>query len=684
MNTYRDKLRTSVSDSLAEVKSELIRRKTKKEISEQNLYFAIGDKHCAEEKLLAVNQHYDEAYALGLQSVKCGNRLNNMTYTAQSAATNIANLVTNAATSAKNVQAAADAISKLSASIGSANNIAFASMHGSDIENKTVKVNELIKTIAQSAEEISVSAMKASSESAQIIAPQVLTEVTDTNSKFHRFQNKNQAGLVKLSADRESAAQNLIVTNTHMRTCEGKLTGATKTLEATQESYKRCNANLNYSFKVVSALEDCVHVAFSPCQCEVDFPCVCDEKTNYYVFAVCADLAASIALEQVEMIFNRRVDGNTSSFYALEDDSSAPTILKQTVQLKTDLDGEDIIQGKPYVLFLYLKLSNRYKRTINNFSDQISAPSKEFIFMNKLAKFHSFTTVKLDTVQAESQNQAFTILSRSSVQQQGTHINDPFELTTRLILNGSACKGKLRICHQAYSTLDDSQENTYVIFLQKGANVPSVAGLTKKIKENSSMLRNGFMIHKDSLGEVALALDEKHNLEAAVNGRLFSEVEYQVHLLVVFNDEKDSKLSAVSNPFIIPKSLTYLEVSADVHSKIDYRYLLIPNNSLKDTYSLATSLWLTANVANNISASKYLLAQDETFKSSGLEFSNPALTPISVKANMIEGETLDIFGQPIKAFMAEKINYQVWLLAISPGDETYLPVLSKLQADAPF
>ena len=250
MNTYRDNLRDSVVKSLIDISSEQAKRSNEKKIAEQDLYYAIGSQTIAQAKFGEVDGQYDKELIVSEQGDACGNRANNLLNTATTAADGGAKLINNSATVAQNVQVAANAISKLAAKMGSATSIAFATVQGTDLDDKVNTANTQIRRMASAAEQAALCAMQASSEAAQIIAPQVLAETISTQAKFNEIQQKTASGLAKLTEDRTTAQQSLTQALSQVITHDGKCQDVTQLVEATKRSYASSNKNLNYNLQV--------------------------------------------------------------------------------------------------------------------------------------------------------------------------------------------------------------------------------------------------------------------------------------------------------------------------------------------------------------------------------------------------------------------------------------------------
>ena len=127
MNTYNDNLLTAVKGILGTLSTEEAKHESAQTIARQNLYFAVGTELRFQDNLKKVNEDYLKTLAINDQGVANSNLANELMNSAQTADQHVSTLITNTATVAQNVQTAANAILKLAADIGSANNIVYAS-----------------------------------------------------------------------------------------------------------------------------------------------------------------------------------------------------------------------------------------------------------------------------------------------------------------------------------------------------------------------------------------------------------------------------------------------------------------------------------------------------------------------------------------------------------------------------
>ena len=707
MNTYRDNLRTSVIDSLATMEDELTKQENNNYIAAHNYYYSKSSELTAIKKSTYAVKYYDKTFKVSEQGAACGDSAKNMMLTAEGVATEVNDLITNTATAAKNVQVAANAISKLAASIGSANSFAYASLYDSDVQQDISHTNELINKVAYKAENIAYNAMKFSKDAAQIIAPRVFHETTRTLNRFDEMQQKTQADLAKLSQDRATATDKQAEATTQLIVDEGKLTAKGTILDATKNSYNTSISNLNYNFKVKAIVGDknLVNVScneFKSMEQEDSPP-----KNNnvdllhkYYVFAVNADLVKGFTFEQADTAFKKHGDGlcfvqlsNKSedclhkykNTCECEEEKGCPHFICD-IDLINDIDNKPIEKGKPYVLYLYIKLNGRYKRKVNNFSDILSAPSREFVLNKKLPEF----------------NDMKCILDKSTENKCYFEIENNCNEINSFDINVLSSDNTLCIKYNEYkSNTDGASISTTVVFRKLGeANKESL---------NKSDVE-GILLEQESKGykddDVYLLINiedinKKENIDL-VNKLLYQkdiecqcEVYFHVRTDTLATDGVilDSQLSSPSNAFSLTNELKKIDRSTKKSIGDEYYCMLVPKGSVNnDVYhrtfvenqddSLLQGMKDIATSTNN-----KVEATPEKNDIGFLTFDTFPLK-LSVTIELNTSACLDIFGRLISTptptptsdlYDFLKCEYYFKLLAmVHPESQVYKTTLSSL------
>ena len=401
MNTYRDNLRETIKDTLADIRTEKEQQRTLVNIAEDDLFFAEGTQSIASNRWEDIKSQYKKIHAISVQGVACGDQSGNLTNTAGLAAENVAKLVSNTATAANNVQVAANAIAKLAASMGSAKNISFATMQGSNVDDQVKKAEQHIKISAYLAEKMTIDAMQSTSNAAQIMTPKVFEDVKVVNEKFAEVELSAQTRLETVTDTMKTTQQTLSKSNTELIVAKGRLKAADKIYGGTVSSLTNCNDTLNFNLSISDFDDMSAKVcfdAFLPKEGKED------DGNKYFIFVAKADLKETITYEFADNNFHRY---STERFIAVKNiprgkrnGSEAPfsRVINFTEEgCNLDVDGDKIERGTPYVLFIFMQINDKYKRRINNFNDKISTQSDEFVLTTKLANAHfiSLKTNKL-------------------------------------------------------------------------------------------------------------------------------------------------------------------------------------------------------------------------------------------------------------------------------------------------
>lgn len=342
MNTYNDNLLVAVTGTLSTIAAEQSKRESEHTVAEYNLYYAVGAQLLAQDKLEQVEGEYDKTMLINDQGVANSNQANDLMDYAQTTDQNVTAVVTNTATVAQNVQAAANAILKLASNIGSANNIVRASDHDTDLQKMTEKANNVINETAYQAELTSQLAMEASTIASQIISKQVLLDVTATKALFDEMGKRTQADLTTLTQSRIADTDKLIAANSTQQAAEGSLKKTQQQYQAAQQAYEIANFDLNFDLKVDRIERDRINLSFDPL-----LPPFGDKQSNngteYYMTVVKASIKDSFSFDIAEGFFNEHKD---KRFLRLTPGKNIPVLLEsgsldaQIAGLIESLDAE--------------------------------------------------------------------------------------------------------------------------------------------------------------------------------------------------------------------------------------------------------------------------------------------------------------------------------------------------------
>jgi hypothetical protein len=384
MNTHRENYTTTVRQTLTEISADLSQQDIDKKIAANNYSNANEVQIAAENQYDTSVTNCGQSLEIFKQGMDCANTATNLLGTTQTTVDGVASLRTDVGTTATSIAVAVKAISQLSANMGSAQNIAEATMEGTQLYKDTEEANKQIRTAAKKAKEAAFEVVKASSKTAQIAAAKVHDEVTVTHAKFDEMAQKNQAQLAELNQFSSVAHQQTIEAATELKAAKGECENAEAIYQATDTSLAAINKSLNYNLKVQDPNVDGIEVSFD----SFTLKGTDDYEHNYHIFVVKAELKDTITMTQVESIFNSDEEERFKTIEKDETDNSYHSNILSTKEgahnWLLDIEGEKIELGKPYVVFLYIKLNENYKNAINSYYDLLSAPSNEFTLFNIL------------------------------------------------------------------------------------------------------------------------------------------------------------------------------------------------------------------------------------------------------------------------------------------------------------
>ncbi len=398
MNTYNENLRSAIVNSLQSQNADQKDLQSKLNASMFTLYHAEGASITAEENLEQAKTDQEAKAEVKKQAVANSNASNNELKSATQADAFVKQSVSNAAVCAANVQIAANAVTKLASDVGSIYSIINAADFDTDIYAQAKEINDLMNDTAYGAEYNSQLAMEASALTSEVSSGVVLSESKSTNSAV-----KN---LLKIASDAYDTASQAVVddntalaaTNAKEKDIEGNFKYLTVDYTAAMDAYNSMNKELNQQLEVITGVSD---TSFTVHFNKILNPFyVTDPVKNYYLFIVKESKGNTFSISSAESIISKQNDRfvmvtipeqNTPE--ALDETAVVGTNISMQSDMITtqvnflninngnpllDSDGDTITLGADYVVFLMAVYTDEYKRSINNFSDFLSAPSLSF------------------------------------------------------------------------------------------------------------------------------------------------------------------------------------------------------------------------------------------------------------------------------------------------------------------
>lgn len=411
MNTYNENLRSAIVSSLQSQNTEQKDLQSQLNSSMFSLYHAEGASITAEEKLDQAKIDQGAKAEVKKQAVANSNASNNELKSATQADALVKQSVSNAAVCASNVQIAANAVTKLASDVGSIYSIINAADFDTDIYVQAKEINDLMNDTAYGAELNSQLAMETSALTSEVSSAIVLSESQSTNSAV-----KN---LLKIASNEFDTASQAVVndntalaaTNAKEKGIEGNFKYLTVDYNAATSAYKSINKELNQQLEVITGTSNTSFI--------VNFNKILNPfyetnpVKNYYLFIVKESKSNTFSISTAESLIvkpdNRLVkpgnrflsvvipesnsnNGDEVEFIGTNVSTQSDTVVTNVNFLNIDgngkmlldIDGNNIDLGTNYVVFLMGVYTDEYKRSINNFSDFLSAPSLPFTITTHL------------------------------------------------------------------------------------------------------------------------------------------------------------------------------------------------------------------------------------------------------------------------------------------------------------
>ena len=311
MSSYNENFRQTVMNTLTSLSGQQTVLGSQQAMAKYNLYYAQGTELAADEKLDDTRESagfYDTVDEYG---ITCDNQAINLLASLVQANTGVTASTTNAATAAANIQIASNAVMKLSSDIGAALNIATASMFGTDTYKRIVEANNFINHVANDAKNVSLDAMDASAETAEIIAAATLAQANLVKAQVENVLAAADAELNKFSTAAIAENQVLGQTERAERKAAGALLDANCQANAIDTAYANANSEINQSLSVKALSQHHLQASFktlsSPSPvftqapaCDADVP---STDAKYYLVFVPTDKTAILSTDQAEQMF---------------------------------------------------------------------------------------------------------------------------------------------------------------------------------------------------------------------------------------------------------------------------------------------------------------------------------------------------------------------------------------------
>mgnify|MGYP000206323632 CR=1 FL=1 len=378
MSEYSNNLHNEIASLLQSQELELKKIKSLYLASEFALYYAQGAMVTADEKLQMHNDLLSKKAAIKDQILKINGLSANVLTSASQENDNVNQAKANIASCAANVQTAANAITKLTSDVVAISNLIHAADFNSEIYETSKKAYKKMIAIATNAQKCSQDAMDATILISEVNSATVSDSAKLTNTAVQKLLKGISKECEDLSqevmADRE-----VIATSTIKATfSDGLFKNSKAAYLATQKAYETLNTVLNLGLNVAMHSDNSHTVSFNTLNAPFDGK---NDVTAYYIMLVKEKNKSVFNNEEAEHIITL---GEKSKRYTAIQIKSEKGSIKDTFSnliSTTDLldtDGESLVLGENYVVFVMAAYSLAYKKELNDFEDYLSAPSHSF------------------------------------------------------------------------------------------------------------------------------------------------------------------------------------------------------------------------------------------------------------------------------------------------------------------
>ncbi|QSB25566.1 hypothetical protein [Flavobacterium sp. CLA17] len=250
MNSYSENLHSSVLASLESQESNKKKLDSQLNSSMFTLYYAEGAEIVTNDKSVTATKKYNQSQNIKKLATESKNISTNTLLSATQQNSYTSQSVTNVATSAANIQVAANAIVRLASDMGSIFSIVNAADYGTQIYQQSFEAYTLMNTTAYLAEVASQHAMETSASIAEVASSTVQDKAKVTDSAVDNLLKVATSDFTAIAA--VVAAQNdaKAAASVTTKKAQGAIESNKVELQAAKVAYNLNNKSLNYNLKV--------------------------------------------------------------------------------------------------------------------------------------------------------------------------------------------------------------------------------------------------------------------------------------------------------------------------------------------------------------------------------------------------------------------------------------------------
>jgi len=702
MNSYNENLHSTVVASLQNVELERKVLKSQVNASMFTLYHAEGALITAEEQLTAAKSTLDFKTKVKEQAVNDSNISTNLLASANQANQYLNQSITNTAVSASNVQIATNAIVRLAGDIGTIYTIVNAADFKSEIYAQAEQVRDLMNDTAYTAEVTSQYAMEASMLTSEVSASTVLDKSKSANAAM-----ANLLGIA--TADFDTTSQIVTTDSTTLaaayvseKLAEGALEDISVDYSSTRNAYNVTNKELNINLKVpkLKLTNTSFTVTFD--LMKGPFLDVTDPKKpfyppivqDYYIIVVKERKKLTFSISNAEsLLYNDK----TGQYVHVKMPSKIiqitgvdPTSVTTKIDFLnmpgggflSDSDGDPVALGQNYVVFVMAIYKEEYKRTLNDFDNFLSAPSKTFCMTNKLkgVKAQDIWTgaivsdddtkpqpaIITDVVAADEKKMPKSAYTHYLIFEVRENPDYPVAYNCMFLPIGSDLTGGMLTKTSLTSILDDE-----IMDIEQISELydPEIAALQATIlvdKQQNEYLNTEIVTLTNKIKAISGSNPEKEKLEAELD-----QAQAQQALLTEEISTSNTQLSTL----VAQRAQAVIDLTIkDGGSPGFFFNLTIAEQVSAGNYSVAQPLILGDEGTNELNAIKTaakIKEEDEEDKKM------PAGEQRFIYSTLIGPETTDNFGNPL----IKGRSYIPVILSVSAAEDNNLAMFTNAMSE---
>jgi hypothetical protein len=374
MNTYQEKLFSTVNETLAGLRAQRAIRMSQENCDEFSLYYAQGASCSSQNKLDKTSSEYDAVHAMNEQAVTCNSQSDSLIVSTSLTDKSTKKSALLAQKSAESIQLASNAIAHLAADIGSALNIVFAADYGSDIAEMTKNVNHYIREAAYSAENTAQKALEAATAAAEITPGQIKESTGQTSKSIKALLKETTAQTVLLNAQKEAELLKYSDKINNEKTASGALLNAKSLTSAANLSFGLSNREMNLGLDVTPTSANEISVSFHKEHAGFTGADIPERVAGHYIVLVKSERRQAFNPDAARTLYESSPDRFTT----------LTSHKKVCVEVSKDADGHHIKPASRYVAFLFTELTSSYKKYLDDQDDLLSAATDSFVFKNEL------------------------------------------------------------------------------------------------------------------------------------------------------------------------------------------------------------------------------------------------------------------------------------------------------------